>query len=166
MKNYPYERSFYYRSKQEERDSMERSIWLIKEIRQFESTDELIFDYLKVISKKEEHISLLQRMIESERIHYNILKDINYQLIGKVPDVDAPTFEVPDSFEEGLSEILLRKSNTIHLYVQLLNNLSPAFTSSIFPIIVEEQTHMQLLNYMHSDTCCSKQHIHNHSKDI
>ncbi|MDQ0253962.1 hypothetical protein J2S74_001335 [Evansella vedderi] len=128
--------------------NLEVVLQIIKEIVKRESTDELLFDYLKVLAKNETHEELLDRMIQDERVQFYTLKHIYHQLTGSFPEVDAPTFNIPDSLEEGIREILLRKAKIVKLFVQLVYLLPPIYATYVYPFIVDEQTHMHLLNFI------------------
>ncbi|MDG5786115.1 hypothetical protein QA612_01335 [Evansella sp. AB-P1] len=136
-------------------DPFQTSLDEILSIVKYESTDELLFDYLKVLVSLETHEEILDKMIKDERIHYETLKQIYYQLTQKLPEVDAPVFNIPESYVDGLTEILLRKSNVLQHYVVLLQYLPPMLAPIIYPMIIKEQTHMQLLNYLIVDYKCA-----------
>lgn len=120
----------------------------MKRIVRYESTDELLFDYLKVLTKSQKNFDILDRMIKEKRKHYKILKQI-YKMLFHVPiQVDAPTFQIPENFSEGITNILLRKAELVNDYVLLMQRLPSGYASTIYPLLVEEQTQLTLLTYI------------------
>lgn len=151
MENYYLWMQQFMRERQIGREQEKIIVESMKKIVRRESTDELTYDYLKVISKSKIAYQLLDRMIREKRKQYKILKDIYLQLFGRSIEVNAPTFQKPKSFPEGIRSLILKKSELIYEYVKLMQNLPAPYAPLIYPMIVEEQTHIALLNYLLTD---------------
>lgn len=87
------------------RDFLELILNVVKN----EAYSELMFDYLKVIAASKVDQVILNKILEEERHHYRRLKQIYTFLTNEEALVDAPTFEVPETFELGVNEIFLQK---------------------------------------------------------
>lgn len=121
---------------------------IILQIVRRESTDELLFDYLKVIAQDDETERILHSMLLDERTHFDTLKQVYFYITGRPAEVDAPIFERPESLRKGLSNMLLRKDRSAKLYTHLWLHLSPYYAYFVFPFIIDEQNHMSLINYL------------------
>ncbi|SDY08549.1 hypothetical protein SAMN05421736_101327 [Evansella caseinilytica] len=136
----------------QQHDAEPESLQIIRDFVSRESTDELLFDYLKVLAIKEdkngEAAALLDRMIQEKRGQFRTLKSLYAQLTGRPPEVDAPFFKTPKSLEQGIADIFIRESENIRKFVRLWTQIPPVFAPYIYPMIIQEQTHLTILNYL------------------
>ncbi|WP_096439597.1 ferritin-like domain-containing protein [Alteribacter populi] len=121
---------------------------MIRQIMSRESIDELTYDYLKCLSNNEKDEQLMDQMLEDERKHYDTLRRIYADITGQFPELEASTITIPDSYEDGLGSLLERKSRTVQLYVYLYLYSPVQYKGLIYPLLIDEQIHMQLINYL------------------
>ncbi|MBB5174675.1 hypothetical protein [Texcoconibacillus texcoconensis] len=120
----------------------------LKEIVKYESFDELMFDYLKVISKGHPwRQEWLNHMLKDERRHYSWLKAHYQHLTGYPLQVDAPTFSTPSSIEQGLKDMHFRKIKIIRWYTILWYMYNPSNERDTLQLFIwDEQTHLSIIS--------------------
>ncbi|UCZ54057.1 hypothetical protein LGQ02_04545 [Bacillus shivajii] len=121
---------------------------LIIHLLQRESTDELLLDYLKVLSNDKRAEYLFHDILTDDRNHYDALKKSYVQIARQVPKITPGEIEIPNNLDEGLFYIMSRKKGTIKLYSQLKNQINPMYINEIDSFIVDELTHMHFINYL------------------
>lgn len=128
--------------------SGEYALSVIRQLARRESTEELLYDYLKVISGDPETERILHSVLLDERAQFSMLKNLYKHLTGVPLQVQAPTFIRPETLKEGLSGIMMRKAKKIKLYTQLINYLPGNYTLFLFSFINDEHVHMNLINFL------------------
>ncbi|UTR08960.1 ferritin-like domain-containing protein [Evansella sp. LMS18] len=131
-----------------DRASGEYALSLIRRLARRESTEELLYDYLKVISDDSVTKRILHSVLMDERAQFRMLKELYKHLTGAPLEVQAPNFIRPESLKDGLSGIMMRKAKKIKLYTQLINNLPANYSPFLFSFINDEHMHMNLINFL------------------
>ncbi|MBM7095313.1 ferritin-like domain-containing protein [Bacillus sp. H-16] len=127
---------------------------LIRQIMGWESFDELMIDYLIGQTKDPGAEQILYDMRQDERNHYDTLAKIYTDISGQRSNVQTPSGSIPESYEAGLGEVLQRKGKMMKLYVHLYIHSPLQYQSILYPFLAEEQTHMQMINYLLIRKCC------------
>lgn len=132
------------------RNQENKLLMLMIDVVKNEAYSELMFDYLKVISRTETDKKLLNKMLTEEREHCGSLKQFYVLLSGKEAVADAPKFEIPESYSEGLKEIFIKKISKIAIYKEMYNESwsLPALRDATIIFQSDELKHLAILNFL------------------
>ncbi|RXJ00324.1 ferritin-like domain-containing protein [Anaerobacillus alkaliphilus] len=122
---------------------------LMTDVVRFEAITELTFDYLTVVAPTKRASMYLQSMLKDERDHIEEFKKIYFTLTGQQAGGDAPTFEIPESYEKGIQDIFAQKLDIIAIYKKI-RQLSPYadLREKMNEFIQDEMRHLSMINHL------------------
>lgn len=129
---------------------LQKLLELILNVVKNEAYSELMFDYLKVIAPSKVDQVLLDKILDEERLHYRRLKQIYTFLTNEEALADAPTFEIPETYEIGINEIFVQKIVSIDDYKKMIEQSwnIPSLKEELMIFKLDEMKHLSMLNFL------------------
>jgi len=121
-----------------------------------ENEDRMFYQYLIENAPSEEDKEIIKGIRDDEIIHFNLFRQIYYQLTGQMlPPPENVEFSKPASYCEGLKKALIGEQNAVRKYRKILYALQNRVQINMLTgIITDEIRHGSLYNYLYSKNGC------------
>lgn len=104
-------------------------------------------------SQRVDMAQTIQGIANDEKLHNEILKSMYRQLTGTEAQVQAQdeTFQVPNSFEEGIVKALKGEVEAVRKYRKIMAGMPDnSYRDQVFSILTDELRHGILYNYIYT----------------
>lgn len=104
-------------------------------------------------TKRVDIAQTIQGIANDEKLHNEILKSMYRQLTSEEPQVQASeeTFQVPNSFEEGIVKALKGEVEAVRKYRKIMAGMPDnSYRDQVFSILTDELRHGILYNYIYT----------------
>ena len=125
---------------------------MIKSAMAYEASDANYYDRLAKMITCPEDSKLVHRIHHDENKHYNILKNIYYELTGeKIGDVEFEEKELSPELWQNFSKSIITELESAEFYRKLLFAfLNVELRDWMTEMMTDEQAHAQIMNYLFS----------------
>ncbi|HHW32296.1 MAG TPA: ferritin-like domain-containing protein [Clostridiaceae bacterium] len=129
---------------------------LIKEAVVGETEDRNLYEFLSIVAPTKEEKNLIKGIMEDEVEHFELFRQIYYELTGQMlPAPKETKIKKPSSYCEGIKKALTGEQNTSYKYAKILFAMSNRIhMMKLVKIILDELRHGTLFNYIYSKNRC------------
>ena len=130
------------------------AINLISESVADEREDDMFYSYLFSIAPEDQK-EIIGSILEDERKHFKMLREIYWQVTGKdLPPAPETPFEKPKSYCEGISKAIFGELAAVERYRRILFGFEfLPYRNMITEIYTDEFKHASKWNYLYALNC-------------
>lgn len=137
--------------------NLPQALQLIENALKGETEDKLFYQYLISATKDEEAKKIISGIRDDEMKHYQLFRQLYYELTGSVPSAPQDTaFDRPASFCAGLRKALMGEQNAVTYYRRILYAMKDRrHINMMTEIVTDELRHLGLYNYLYAKNKCT-----------